>query len=135
MTQAFPSCASFDQPQLWHWLEQASDEMLDELPFVVIGFDAAQTVVRYNRFEQQEAGLTKAVLGQQVFTQLAQCMNNYLVAQRFQDARRDQTPLDDTIPYILTWRMAPVSVRLRLLAHPMGERSYIAISPRAPIGR
>ncbi len=92
-------------------------------------------MVRYNRFEQQEAGLTRAVLGQQVFSQLAQCMNNYLVAQRFQDARRDQTQLDDTIPYILTWRMAPVSVRLRLLAHPTGERSFIAVSPRAPIGR
>ena len=38
-------------------------------------------------------------------------MNNYLVAQRF----IDEPEIDDTIDFVLTLRMRPTPVKLRLL--------------------
>ena len=115
---------AFDEPGLLAALHAASDETIDELDFGVIGLDSRGLVQRYNRFESTAAGLSRdKVMGQPMFTVVAPCMNNFLVAQRFEDAEADQTPLDETIPYVLTLRMRPVKVRLRLLYQPgMGQR-------------
>jgi hypothetical protein len=53
-------------------------------------------------------------------------MNNYLVAQRY----LDEPDLDDTIEFVLTLRMSPTPVRLRLLARAGSERHYLAIRNR-----
>jgi len=76
-------------------------------------------VQRYNAAESRLAGLSPdRVLGLPLFTTVAPCMNNYLVAQRFEEARERGEPLDDTIDYVLTLRMRPIKVKLRLLATP-----------------
>jgi hypothetical protein len=54
-------------------------------------------------------------------------MNNFMVAQRFEDALADGTLLDDTIDYVLTLRMRPVKVALRLLASPAGSHRYVLV--------
>jgi hypothetical protein len=43
-------------------------------------------------------------------------MNNFMVAQRFEDAINAKAPLDAIIDYVLTLRMRPVRVKLRLLS-------------------
>jgi hypothetical protein len=50
-------------------------------------------------------------------------MNNFLVAQRFED----EAELDEIVPYVLTLRMRPTKVRLRLLKTPETALSYILI--------
>jgi hypothetical protein len=50
-----------------------------------------------------------------------------MVAQRFEDAELDATTLDDTIDYVLTLRMRPVKVKLRLLAEPGSEQRYVLV--------
>jgi hypothetical protein len=50
-------------------------------------------------------------------------MNNFMVAQRFED----EPELDDIVPYVLTLRMRPTRVRLRLLATAGAPRHYILI--------
>jgi hypothetical protein len=45
-------------------------------------------------------------------------MNNFLVAQRFENADLANEALDDTIDYVLTWRMRPTKVRLRMVSEP-----------------
>jgi photoactive yellow protein len=118
----------FDSPNLLALLEALSDNALDELTFGVIGFDRDTRVCRYNAFESRAAGLSPGdVLGRPLFTEVAQCVNNYLVALRFEDAAERQEPLDDTIPYVLTWRMKPKKVRLRLLASPAHARRYVLL--------
>lgn len=108
---------AFTDNDLPRWLAQASDADLDLLDFGTIGIDAAGAVSRYNRFETTAAGLSPArVLGHPLFTVVAPCMNNFLVAQRFEDAATSGGPLDATIDYVLTLRMRPVKVKLRLLA-------------------
>lgn len=118
----------FDQPGLAALLERADATAQDVLGFGVIGFDDDGLVQRYNRFESQAAGLrAERVMGQDLFLAVAPCMNNFMVAQRFADARADGTALDDTINYVLTLRMRPTKVRLRLLYQPGATLAYVLV--------
>jgi photoactive yellow protein len=119
---------AFDQPDLGQRLAALTDEQLDDAAFGIIGFDDATVVRRYNRFESQAAGLSQhSVVGQPFFTSVAPCMNNFMVAQRFEDALADGAALDETIPYVLTLRMRPTKVRLRLLALPGAATRYVLV--------
>jgi photoactive yellow protein len=119
---------TFATPDLLTRLAPLSADDLDRLDFGVIGFDDATRVCRYNRFESDAAGLMPAsVLGQPLFTSVAPCLNNFMVAQRFEDAEDDGTALDDTIAYVLTLRMRPVKVALRLLAAPDVSVRYVLV--------
>jgi photoactive yellow protein len=122
---------SFTTPALLDQLAQLNADQLDELDFGVIGFDADTNVCRYNRTESEAAGLTgPRVLGQPLFTNVAPCLNNFLVGQRFEDAEDGNTALDDTIDYVLTLRMRPIKVKLRLLAEPGSAVRYVLVQRR-----
>jgi photoactive yellow protein len=119
----------FYQADILAALEAESDEGIDALEFGVIGFGADTVVRRYNAFESRCAGLTRErVVGHPLFSVVAQCMNNFLVAQRFEDAAVDGTPLDATLDYVLTLRMRPVKVKLRLLSHPARALRYVLVN-------
>ena len=119
---------SFEQTDIAERLATADDAALDVLQFGIIGFDEQTVVQRYNTFESQLAGLNKSrVLGHPLFTSVAPCMNNFLVAQRFEDALATGDPLDATLDYVLTLRMKPVKVKLRLLAGSAGALRYVLI--------
>ena len=118
----------FDQPDIAAEIDALTADELDTLEFGVIGFDAEGLVRRYNRIESMLAGLsTERVMGTPLFTAVAPCMNNFLVAQRFEDAAANATPLDAIIDYVFTLRMRPVKVRLRLLAQPSLSLRYVVV--------
>lgn len=122
---------SFDSAGLMERIHAMQPAELDQLGFGVIGFAADTKVEVYNAFESRAAGLSPPrVLGHLLFTAVAPCMNNFLVAQRFEDAAADNQPLDDTINYVLTLRMRPTKVRLRLLAAPGVARRYVLVDRR-----
>ena len=96
----------------------------DPLPFGVVGITKDGIVAVYNATEARMAGLdAEAVVGVPFFEAIAQCMNNFMVAQRFED----EPELDEIIPYVLTLKMRPTRVRLRLLASPSVKLNYILI--------
>lgn len=118
----------FDQPDLAARIEALNEAELDDLTFGVIGFDAGTTVTLYNTFESKYAGLSRErVLGNPFFTTVAPCMNNFMVAHRFEDAAANGTALDETIDYVLTLRMRPVKVKLRLLARPTAATRFVLV--------
>lgn len=121
----------FAQPEIFDHLLALNAAELDALEFGVIGI-AADTVVRdYNALESKIAGLSKErVIGHPLFTVVAPCMNNFMVAQRFEDAAAAGQTLDLTLDYVLTLRMRPVKVQLRLLADPRAERRFVLINRR-----
>ena len=124
--------ADFSQLNLVEALAALSGTDLDALDFGVIGFDADGTVCRYNAFESRAAGLTvDRVIGRHLFTSVAPCMNNFMVAQRFEDAAANGVELDATIDYVLTLRMKPVKVRLRLLARAGAPLRHVLVDRRA----
>ena len=118
----------FTDAQLLAALAALSDDELDALTFGVIGIDADGVVQRYNAFESKMAGLSpQRVLGHPLFTVVAPCMNNFMVAQRFEDAAAAPSSLDETVNYVLTLRMRPVKVKLRLLAAPGTAMRYVLV--------
>lgn len=122
---------TFDARGLGDILDASDQEQLDRLDFGVIGFDADAIVQRYNAFESQAAGLSpQRVIGEPLFTNVAPCLNNFLVAQRFEDAAEEGSELDDTIDYVLTLRMRPIKVKLRLLASASGATRYVLVQRR-----
>lgn len=119
----------FGQADVASALSDCSAAELDALDFGVIGIDAEGLVRAYNAFESKCAGLAPhRVLGHPLFTVVAPCMNNYLVAQRFEDAAADGSALDSTIDYVLTLRMRPVKVHLRLLASQGASLRYVLVN-------
>jgi photoactive yellow protein len=118
----------FDDSALLAALHAMDDKQLDGLEFGVIAFDAETLVTRYNLHETLSTGLKRErVLGNPLFTDIAQCMNNFMVAQKYQDAQDSAAALDETIHFVLTWRMRPTPVRLRLLAAPEIALQYLAL--------
>ena len=120
--------ATFEQPALLSTLEHLTDAEVDQLDFGVIGMDANGIVRRYNSAESKMASLSRDnVLGQPLFTNVAPCMNNFMVAQRFEDSQASGTDLDDVIDYVLTLRMRPKRVKLRLLANQAAALRYVVV--------
>ena len=105
-------------------IDGLADQELDVLPFGVIGLSADCLVEIYNQTESRLAGLSgDTVIGSHFFLTTAQCMNNFMVAQRFED----EAELDAIIDFMLTFRMRPTPVRLRLLQCRAIQRRYILI--------
>jgi photoactive yellow protein len=105
-------------------LESMDVQERDALPFGIVGVSPSAIVEIYNATEARMSGLDPStVVGVPFFEAVAQCMNNFMVAQRFED----EPHLDDIVPYVLTLRMRPTRVRLRLLAEPTAPRRYILI--------
>ena len=119
----------FSDAGMFDRIDPLSESELDELDFGVIGFDAETIVRRYNAVESRLAGLSpQRVLGHPLFTVVAPCMNNFMVAQRFEDATASDTSLDETIDYVLTLRMKPIKVKLRLVASPGKALRYLLVN-------
>lgn len=99
----------------------------DSAGFGVIGIDGAARVRVYNHFEARLAGLSvERTLGKHLFEEVAPCMNNFMVAQRFVDAEE----LDEQIDFVFTLKMAPRRVRLRLLASTCSPLRFILVQPQ-----
>ena len=93
-------------------LDAMSETKIDALAFGVVGLSDAGIVEVYNAAEARLAGLdADAILGAHYFFVVAQGLNNFMIAQRFED----EAELYVVIDYVLTLRMRPTPVRLRLL--------------------
>ena len=119
---------AFGQSDLSARLQKMDASELNTLEFGVIGFDADTHVSHYNSHESKMTALSpQRVLGKPLFTDVAICMNNFLVAQRFEDAAAEGSALDATIDFVLTLRMRPIKVKLRLLAEPGATVRYVLV--------
>ena len=122
---------SFDQPDILDRLEVLDDTGLDNLDFGVIGFDAENIVRRYNAFESRLSGVAPhRAVGNALFTAVAPCMNNFIVAQRFEDCAASGESLDATVDYVFTLRMLPAKVVLRMLASAKPGLRYLLVNRR-----
>lgn len=119
-------------PDLGQPIGALRDDELDAQPFGVIGSDDGGLVRASNHLESVAAGLApQRVPGHALYTVVAPCMNNFMVAQRFEDALSNGTPLDAIVDYVLTLRMRPVKVKLRLLALPGAANRYVLVQRSA----
>lgn len=109
----------FNPPDLGQPIGALRDDELNAQPFGVIGSDDGGLVRASNHLESVAAGLApQRVPGHALYTVVAPCMNNFRVAQRFDDAAADGSGLHATIDCVLSGRRRPVKVKLRRLAVP-----------------
>ncbi len=114
---------TFDDPAMAETLNALDEAGLDELAFGIVGLDEEGRVDRYNTHEEDSSGLPRGqVMGRHFFFDVAPCMNNYLVAERLEEAT-----LDVTMPYVLTFRMRPTPVRLRLMRIQAVRRRWVLV--------
>jgi hypothetical protein len=105
-------------------LESADLDFIDSLPFGVVGLTADGITEIYSDALVRFAKLKRdTVIGQPFFLMAGVCMNNFLVAQRFED----EDNLDTIIDYILTFRMRPTPVKLRMIRQPDLALRYLLI--------
>ena len=122
------SLRTFDSPGLFEWLGSATATDLDLLSFGVTGMALDGTVKAYNAMESKLAGLQPdRVIGRNFFTNVAPCTNNFMVAHRFQS----EPDLDCIIEYVLTLRMRPQKVSMRLMRGKVATKMFLAIQRRA----
>ncbi|NPD70365.1 phosphonate transporter [Lichenicola cladoniae] len=115
---------TFDDPSMATLLEAMGDAEINDLDYGVVGLDQEGLVECYNVHEERYSGLSRTrVVGRPFFFDVAPCMNNYLVAERLEEAS-----LDVTLPYVLTFRMRPTPVKLRLIRTPTFRRRWVLIS-------
>lgn len=119
---------NFEIQGLGQILSQLSSEHLSMLEFGVIGFDDEGIVKVYNAYESKMTGLSyESVIDADLFSTVAPCMNNFLVAQKFEDALDEKIELDETIDFVLTLKMKPTRVKLRLISAPLLPHNYVII--------
>ncbi|UDL93671.1 hypothetical protein LGH83_13990 [Lichenihabitans sp. PAMC28606] len=105
-------------------LDRLDSTAINDLPFGVVGLSPEGLVKVYSQTESRAAGLSlDSVLNTHYFATIAQCMNNFMVAQKFED----EATLDTMLDYVLTLRMRPTPVKLRLLKGSDASLSYILI--------
>ena len=115
---------TFDDVSITEMLSTMDEAALDGLPFGVVGLESDNMVELYNAHEERYSGLPRSiVVGRHFFSDVAPCMNNYMVAERLEEA-----PLDVTLPYVLTFRMRPTPVRLRLLRASEAPRRWVLVA-------
>ena len=118
-----PQDAAFETIGFEH-LAQSSDEQLNVFPFGVVALDPNGLVKIYSRTEERYSGIGRdLVMGTHFFEGTAQCMNNFMIAQRLED----EPELDVVLDYVLTFRMRPTPVRIRLLKKPDAALRYLLI--------
>ncbi|MEO0491984.1 MAG: PAS domain-containing protein [Actinomycetota bacterium] len=114
----------FEDPDLHAKLDELGPEGYDHTSFGVVALDNDLVCVAYNATEQEYAGLDpERVIGRHFFEEVAPCMNNFLVSDKFRDDGRN----DETIPYTLSVRLAPTQCRLRMLVQPGDGPNYLVV--------
>lgn len=115
---------TFSDPDLLDWLEQQTNDQLDDLPFGVVRMSRDGKVVAYCKSESHITGIEPDyAIGKFYFTQIAPCANNMMVAAKYAKPN-----LDEELDYILTYVCEPVKVRLRLLKSPKSQYQYFVVN-------
>ena len=116
--------AGFADERLLDTLDGYDAAALDRLGFGVIRLNRTGVVTYYNAFESASSGFApRRVIGRDFFEVVAPCMNNFMVALRFEE----EPELDAFLDYVLTLRMRPSPVRLRLLASATSAHRYVLV--------
>ncbi|MVM36772.1 photoactive yellow protein [Spirosoma sp. HMF3257] len=119
--------STFSDPNLLDWLEQQTDEQLEEAPFGVVRMNRDGVVIAYGKSESHITGISQEYArGKYYFTQIAPCANNRMVAAKYA-----LPSLDEELDYILTYVCEPIKVRLRLLKSPQSQYQYFLVDRKA----
>jgi photoactive yellow protein len=100
---------------------------LDDLDFGVIRMNSAGEVVDYNTAESRISGLSpEQVIGKRFFEEVGLCMHNFMVGHKYDETGE----VDELVDYVLTLKMAPTPVTLRILKSSAAQFRYLLVRPK-----
>lgn len=106
-------------------INRLSNEDFDKLNFGVVGLDLEGNTVVYNQPQAIKSAMSKNdCLGHNFFLDVAPCTNNFMVAERM----LEEDNIDEEIPYVLTFKMKPTKVKMRLLKQDGIDRMFILMN-------
>lgn len=119
---------TFDQNNIVEALSKISDDELNLIDFGITGLDNDFMVTRYNKYLVNLSGVSiQSAVGFHYFSNIAPCMNNFMVSQKLEDAIDEGTSIDETINYVLSVKMKPTKVKIRLVYNSDLMVSYVLI--------
>jgi photoactive yellow protein len=128
MSSASPS---FSQAT-FQTVDAMNEEELDALPYGVIQLDTQGTVLRYNAYEGQLAGLTKAnVVGRNFFKQVAPCTDVQEFYGRFHDGVA-AGKLHCKFRYHFSFKKNPRDVTVTLFFSDRDKTMWVFVQPLEP---
>jgi photoactive yellow protein len=121
---------SFVSSEMLSVLPTMSRARMDACDFGIIQVDDSGTILAYNRYEAELAGVEPShVEGKNFFTQVAPCTNNRLLAGRFFDGVAAGS-LNEVVPYTFSYRMKPTNVTIHLFRDPSTRTNWILVKKR-----
>lgn len=117
----------FVTPEQLRDIPHMSKSETDALPFGCVRVDDRGTVLLYNKYEAELAGVDQEVaIGKNFFRELAPCTNNRLVFGRFKDGVAAGA-LNAEITYAFTYKMRPTLVEIHLYRDPATKTNWVMV--------
>ena len=123
------SASAAPTPSLFQTVDAMSEKELDSLPQGVIQLDVQGTVLQYNAYEQQLAGLTREkVVGKNFFKQVAPCTDVQEFYGRFRDGVA-AGKLHVKFRYRFTFKVNPRDVTITLFYSERNKTVWVFVQP------
>ncbi len=117
----------FDSGNLGELLNNSEDSDIDSADFGIVEVDPSGEILTYNVYESELAGVPQAnAIGKNLFTEIAPCTNNFMVANKLISAAQEDQSLDETLDYVFTYKLKPTKVTLRLVRH--NNRQWMCVT-------
>lgn len=118
---------SFVPPELLANLPTMKQTQMDMLDFGCIKLDDEGTILNYNRWQGEFAGVDpQEALKKNFFRELAPCTNNRLVFGRFKQGVAEGS-LDVVVSYAFTYRMRPTLVKVHLYRDKATRTNWVLV--------
>ena len=115
--------------QLFQTIDSMNEKELDALPQGVIELDAQGTVLKYNSYEANLAGLTKEkVVGKNFFKQVAPCTDVKEFYGRFREGVA-AGKLHCKFRYHFSFKRSPVDVTVTLFYSDRNKTVWVFVQP------
>ena len=99
----------------------------DALPFGAVKVDEDGTILLYNKYESDLAGVAPGdAEGQVFFTEVAPCTNNRMFFGKFQDGI-EADELDELFDYTFSYRMSPTLVSIHMRRDADSDSNWIFV--------
>ncbi len=122
---------SFVSPKLLNNLSNVDREAVDREEYGVVKVDDEGTVILYNRYESELAGVAPSdAEGRNFFTQVAPCSNNRLFFGKFKEGVANGR-LDEQFVYTFTYKMRPTNVNVHLFRNPTDNTNWVFVKRAA----
>ncbi len=126
-TAVKPLSGQFVPPEIVERVALMSRSQADSADFGVVKVDDSGSIVLYNRYESELAGITPSTAeGRNFFTEVAPCTNNALFFGQFKKGVANGH-LNMLFPYTFTYKMKPTNVKVHMFRDEDSKTNWVFV--------